>query len=215
MAVQVAVRGEEHTVTSIPFEVRRLTVDDYHRLIDLGFFAPNERVELLQGFLHPMSPQNPPHLASLSVLHELLGACIGKQGMIRTQGPITIQADNSEPEPDLVVAKRQPQNYFDRHPYPDDVLLLVEVSASTLKKDQEAKARVYAAARIEDYWIMNLIDDWLEVYRDPVTFADGTSTYLTRMTFLPGQTVSPLRFPECRIEVNQVLGVTFEEPTDE
>lgn len=199
------------TRVGIPFAVRRLSLEEYHQLIESGFFAPEERVELIEGVLHAMSPRGPRHGGCLTRLLHLIFPCVEDRALVRVQDPITITAGGSEPEPDLVLAVRRPDAYSDRHPQPNEVLLLVEVADTTLEYDREVKVPLYAAAGIADYWIVNLVDDVVEVYRQPVTLADGTAGYRTVQVFSAGETAQPLHFQDCALAVSDVIPTAKQE----
>ncbi len=201
----VKLRPTLHQLQIGDLDVRRLDLDEYHRMIEIGLFDEDERVELIGGVLHRMSPRGPQHGGSLK---RVLGAFIEQLGTrveFSVQDPITIPSVTSEPEPDLVLAKPRDVGYFDRHPLPEEVLLLVEVADSSLEVDQEVKLPVYAAAGIEDYWIVNLVDGQVEVHREPEVLADGMATYQWQTIHKVGDTVTPLHFPDCMIEVAALL----------
>ncbi|MFQ5857968.1 MAG: Uma2 family endonuclease, partial [Anaerolineae bacterium] len=165
-----------------------------------------ERVELIEGVLHAMSPRGPRHGGCLSRLLHLIFPCVGDDdALVRVQDPITIATAGSEPEPDLVLAVPQPGAYYGRHPEPGEVLLLVEIADTTPEYDREVKGPLYAAAGITDYWIVNLVDDVVEVYREPVTLADGTAGYRTVRVCSPDGTVTPLHFQDCRVAVSDLI----------
>ncbi|RME43303.1 MAG: Uma2 family endonuclease [Chloroflexi bacterium] len=190
--------------------IRRLSLEEYHRLIEVGFFAEDERVELIEGVLHRMSPKGARHSESLRRLLRMLikalgGAVVGGEVEISVQDPITIPVGGSEPEPDLTLIVPREGGYTDRHPLPEEVLLLVEIADTSLEEDRDVKLRVYAAAGIKECWIINLVDDQVEVYREPATLADGTATYRQRTLYVAGDTIAPLHFPDCRIEVTPLL----------
>lgn len=191
--------------TAPPFAVRPLSLDEYHRLIEMGFFAPDERIELIEGYLHPMSPRRPRHAACLSRLQRLFYACVGSAYVVRSQDPITLSAVNSEPEPDLVLAQAQPDDYASRHPGAADIALVVEIADSSLTFDRTTKASLYAAAGIPEYWIVNLVDDWVEVYREPRTFADRSGEYRQREIGRADDYVTPTHMPGCHLAVSEIL----------
>ncbi len=188
-----------------PFAVRRLNLEEYHRLVESGFFGPEERVELIQGVLHAMSPRGPRHVECLSRLLRFIFSCVGDEAIVRAQDPITITGAESEPEPDLALAKPRPGGYPDRHPEPEEVRLLVEVAEGSLDYDRDVKGPLYAAAGIADYWIIILVDDVVAVYREPVTLADGKAGYRTVQVFTSGDAVQPLHFANCRLAVSDVI----------
>lgn len=198
MATTVSLYGEQ--VALRPFSLR-----EYHWLIDHGFFHGSERVELIQSVLHLMSPKGTRHAACQSrLLHQLIPA-IGKSAWIRAQGPITIPESDSEPEADLVLAAPRESGYSDRHPYPADVLLVIEIAHTSLNYDRSVKVPLYAASGIAEYWIMNLQDDNIEVYREPITPQQGTSCFRQRLTLAAQDTVAPTHFPDCVLSVLDIL----------
>ncbi len=157
--------------------LRPFSLEEYHWLIDHGFIHDGERVELIQGALHLMSPKGVRHAACQSkILHQLF-ARIGNRAWIRAQGPITLPNSDSEPEADIVLAASRKGGYFEHHPYPEDVLLVMEFADSSLQYDRKVKAPLYAAAGIAEYWLVNLQDDKIEAYREPTSLAQGASHY--------------------------------------
>jgi Uma2 family endonuclease len=186
--------------------LRRFTLDEYHRLIEIGFFDEDERVELLEGVLVSMSPNNPPHIRTVIRLQRVFATFFAREDVeVRIQGSVTIPELMTEPEPDMVISRESGGDLDERHPYPADILLLMEVSDSSLAHDRTRKGAIYAQAGIPDYWIWNLVDDLLEVYRDPHTPASGDAVYLTKSTYRRGESVAPLAFPDCEVAVGDVL----------
>lgn len=203
--VEAVVERARQLLDEAPFDIRRLSLEEYHRLINMGFFAEDERVELIEGVLHRMSPRGPYHAEVLSRLVERFVICVHGRARVRGQDPITIPSTGSEPEPDLTLVIPREGGYRDRHPLPEEVWLVVEVADSSLEEDRSLKLRVYGAAGIEEYWIINLVDEQVEVYREPTVLPDGTPTYRQRTLYVAGDTIAPLRFPECEIEVGALL----------
>lgn len=179
----------------------RITADQYHAMIRRGEFEPREEhhVELLYGEIVNMSPIGPPHSSLITRLLEWsFRSLLDAQAVVRPQCPIGIPALDSEPEPDLVWAL--PEDYSVNHPRPNEVLLLIEISYSSLTKDRGLKARLYAEAGIADYWIVNLVDRCVEVRREP---KDGD--YRSVESYRAGQEVRPLAFPEVALAVARVF----------
>ena len=143
---------------------RRFSREEYYRMGEAGVFAPDEHVELIQGEILYMAPQGSPHFTSTRAVEEALRIAFGAGFDVRPQGPITLGPD-SEPEPDIAVVPGSFRDYEDEHP--TSALLVVEVSESTLAYDRTTKASLYASAHIADYWILNLVEDLVEVYRSP------------------------------------------------
>ncbi len=193
------------TVLTGGLHLRRFSLAEYQQLIAMGFFHKDERLELINGFVQEMSPINPKHAECVDQLVELFFAQLLKRARIRIQSPVSLEVRSSQPEPDVALAAVRPAGYADQHPDAANIFLIVEISDSTLEKDQEEKLELYAASGIVEYWIVNLVDEQFEVYRDPFISAIGKAAYRTKLTFIHGQTVTPLAFPDCQIDVSQVL----------
>jgi Uma2 family endonuclease len=149
----------------VPLEsLKRFTVEEYHSLIDAGYFADDEAFELLEGLLvHKMGKNRAHSLATRRLrqfLEPLLADCY-----VDSQEPVT--TDDSEPEPDASIVRGKAEDYQDHQPLAKDVLLVVEVSEGTLRRDRGLKKRIYARAAIPVYWLVNLIDRRIEVYTRP------------------------------------------------
>ena len=179
---------------------RRWTVEEFFRAARLGLFRPDERLELLSGEIIEKMTQNPPHAVALNKSIPVFSRVIaGQDCHLRVQAPLAL-SDDSAPEPDIAVIAGSPDNYATKHPAPGDVLLLVEISDATLHLDRRRKAALYAAAGINEYWILNLIDRRLEVHRDPSNGAYQVITLLGET-----QTISPLAAPQATLRVADLL----------
>ena len=152
----------------LPERPRRLRRAEYDQMVAMGMFS-DERVELLQGVLIAMAPNDPPHASPVERLAEILTFGVARRATIRVQLPL-IAADESEPEPDLAVVPRA--DYSRAHP--SEALLVIEVADSSLRKDRQVKAPLYAASGFREYWIVNVNARTVEVHRGPS--ADGWST---------------------------------------
>ena len=144
---------------------RRFTRVEYDRLIDIGFFRSEDRIELLGGELMVAEPQSSEHYTAIRKSARALEMAFGAGWEIRTAGPVGLD-DESEPEPDVAVVPGVPEDY--RNAHPSRPVLTLEVSRSSLAIDRALKGSLYARAGLADYWILNLIDRVLEVYREPV-----------------------------------------------
>ena len=180
-------------------DIRRFTREEYESLVEQGFFGPEERLELLEGIICPMSPHNSPHAASIAVLQQELHPLFGSGHHLRVQLPLALGPD-SEPEPDLAVVPGSARAYFRAHPA--TAVLVIEVADSSLQKERELKQRLYAEAGIPDSWILNLVDKCLEVHRDP---DPARGVYRTRLVLKAGDRISPLASPEASIAVADLL----------
>ena len=152
--------------------VHRFTRDEYYRMAEAGLFR-DERVELLDGEIITMSPQNTPHASTVYRLAHKLEQLIGNTTCIRCQLPIILN-DWSEPEPDIAVCAPDPDDYGRAHPQPGQILLLIEVADASSPYDRGQKTAAYAASSIPELWIVNLPDRRTEVQTDP---APGTQSY--------------------------------------
>lgn len=176
------------------------TIDEYHRLVDLGFFTENDRIELIRGEIVEMAPKRTPHSVCNSLLWKQLYELVGKQAEIRVQEPITLSS-NSEPEPDVVIAKKKDDNYLTAHPTVEDIILVIEISDSTLKYDREIKLSLYAEAGINNYWIINLVDRNLEVYINPFSNDKNQFGYRNKSIILPSEEIDIPGFSDITFEL--------------
>lgn len=132
---------------------------------EAGVLTEDDRVELLEGWIVPQTIHNPRHDATIDQVQETVRPPLPRGWRVRIQSAIT--TGESEPEPDLAIVAGQAASFVSRHPGPAEIALVIEVADSSLATDRELKGRIYARARIPMYWIVNLIDTVLEVYRDP------------------------------------------------
>src|SRR5215470_6855850 len=143
----------------------RMTRARYDRLVDAGIFGPDDRVELLDGLLVAREPQGGPHATAVGLVAAALEKTFGRGFHVREEKPIALNK-SSEPEPDVAVVPGGLRDYASGHP--SRPVLLVEVADSSLVLDRLRKGGLYARAGIVEYWIVNLVDQVLEVYREPV-----------------------------------------------
>jgi Uma2 family endonuclease len=148
---------------SVPSRPTLISVERYLELVETGVLGRDDRVELLEGVIVAMTPQNPPHAATVARVDRALQHAIGERAHVRPQLSLVLR--RSVPEPDLAVVPGSPDDYEASHPR--TALLVIEVADTSLKQDRLSKARIYAAAGIPEYWIVNLRDEVVEVMRDP------------------------------------------------
>jgi Uma2 family endonuclease len=148
-----------------PVPVLRFTVAEYEALVRSGAFPEHPRHELLEGWITPKMTKSPPHEVAISLANRLLIRLLGEGWEVRVQSAIT--TGDSQPEPDLALARGGARSYLDRHPGPGEVPLVIEVADSSLARDRGLKARVYARAGIPHYWIVNLADRRVEAHTSP------------------------------------------------
>jgi Uma2 family endonuclease len=190
-------------MTQVPHTARRWKRTEYDRLVDLGAFE-DEPLELIDGQLIVAEPKSAYHSSAVTATDYALRAALPAGWIVRGQQPVSLD-DESEPEPDLVVAPGRPADY--RHTHPEHPALVIEVAYSSLQYDRRDKGSLYARAGIEDYWIVNLVDRVLEIYRDPVS--DPSAVYGWRYrsvsTLAPSAAAIPLAFPSSRLAVADLL----------
>ena len=183
----------------IAVQSKRFTVDQYHRMSELGILSPVERTELINGEVITMAAKGTAHTSAVLVTHHLLINLLAGSVFVQSQDPITLN-DYSEPEPDIAVVKLDPLAYSTRHPGPEDVLLLIEVAGSSLKYDLETKAPMYAIAGIQDYWILDVLERSLHVFRQP-----AKGQYQSHLVLASALSISPLAFSKLEIQVSDML----------
>ncbi len=184
---------------------RRLwTREEYHRAADVGLFRPTERLELLDGVvIEKVSPQNRSHAWSVSQVAEAMRSAFGVGFHVREEKPLVL-ADDSEPEPDVVVVRGSLRETPD-HPTPANAVLVIEVSDTTLAFDQGQKASIYAHAGIDDYWLLDLRSRRLEVRRNPGLTGSAEVGYRSLQIMTAEGEVSPLAMPGAVIQVADLL----------
>lgn len=156
-----------HFPPSIPEDaVMRFSVARYHEMVRAGLLTTDDQVELLEGLLITKMPKSPRHRMVTRLVRSALEAIVPTGWYVDSQEPITL--GESEPEPDAIIVRGETRDFSDRHPGPDDLVLVVEVSDSTLDRDRGLKRDMYARAGITAYWILNLVDNQIEVHTSPI-----------------------------------------------
>jgi Uma2 family endonuclease len=187
------------TFTQEPTLLKRWTVQDYHRLSELGILDPNEPTELIAGQITLMAAKGTSHVTSLYLLANALRDRVGSTALIRTQDPIQLD-DFSEPEPDLAIVRGTVLDYAQRHPRPSDIYLVVEVADSTLKHDCETKDKIYAQAGITDYWVLDVKNRRLHIFRVPTP-----TGYTSHLILSEPNQAGPLAFPSILLSLTSIL----------
>jgi Uma2 family endonuclease len=190
-------------MTQTPLTLRRWQRVEYEHLVSLGLFR-DEPIELIDGLILVAEPQGAYHASAVSSVDYALRAVLPRGWIVRLHAPISLD-DESEPEPDLVVVPGRPGDYRESHPA--QPVLAVEVAEASLEFDREHKGSLYARAGIEDYWIVNLADRVLEVYRDPLPDSSGVYgwRYGTVALLRPPALVIPLAFDSAQVPVADLL----------
>jgi Uma2 family endonuclease len=164
----------------------RFSVARYQRMIETGILTAADKVELLENYVVLKMPRNPPHDGTIQVVEETLRPVIPQGWRLRTQ--LTVVLTDSQPEPDFAIVRGNARTYLARHPAPADVGLLIEVADSSLLRDQRDKTRIYARGSIPCYWIINLIDQRIEVYTQP-SGPTPIPAYQSFQTYQPGDAI--------------------------
>jgi len=177
----------------------RFTVKDYYRMAETGVLPPDARVELLNGEIIDMSPIGPFHGGLVNRLVRIFNKNSKGRWIISAQNPLQLD-EHSEPQPDVMLLKPAADDYTSRHPLPEDMFLLIEVSDSTVDCDQREKLPAYGRAGISEVWVVNLNDLTVEVYRESHFDGYGSKTVLRA-----GSQAVPLAFPDVAVDVGELL----------
>jgi Uma2 family endonuclease len=184
------------TPPGIGDRLRRITVDEYHRMIEAGILGEDEHVQLLSGALVAMTPQGSAHAVVVQRLTTALARAVGDDLAVRPQLPLTLP-DDSEPEPDVAVVRAADATLHG--PHPSRALLVVEVAGDSLRLDRQTKAALYARAGIPEYWVVNLLESVVEVHREPDPQAGA---YRSRTVVGAGEVLAPRSVPGLEIAVS-------------
>ena len=174
-------------------------LDEWRRLGEANIFPPESRLELINGEILEMAPIGFSHTGHVIRLLNFFAPLVGNSALINAQNPLQL-GDLSEPEPDFMLLKPNADFYSSRHPNANDVLLLIEVADSSLTFDQNQKLRLYALHGIPEYWLLNLNDSSLEVYRKP-----NGEVYAEKTTLRAGDTLTLSQLPEISIRIADIL----------
>ena len=185
---------------------RRYNVDDYYGLLETGVLTEDDRVELIEGEILPMSPIGIRHGLAVRSLGHRLTLLLQERAVLSVQSPLRLD-DWSEPEPDIVVLPGPIERLTESHPAATDALLVIEVADTTVRHDRGRKLPLYARFGVPEVWLVVLRRSLVEVYRGPESGRYASKTILGR-----GQSLSPLAFPDVTLSVDEILGPPVHTP---
>jgi Uma2 family endonuclease len=171
---------------------RPISVSEYHKMVDAGVFHEDDRMELIEGELIQMSPIGGAHIQLSNLLNRVLDRQLGDAGIVSVQNPIALPPD-SEPEPDIAILQPECLRRKDV-PRAEDVLLLIEISTTTLDYDRDVKIPLYAKHGIPEVWIVDEKSRSVSIYREP-----ARTTYRRLLTAQKNDTISPLLLPSVQV----------------
>jgi len=177
----------------------RITTDEYYRMAEVGIFKADDRVELIEGEIFDMSPIGIDHASVVKRLNSIFMPCVGIKAIVSVQDPIHLN-EHSEPQPDIALLHYRDDFYRQAHPRPEDIILLVEVSDTTLRYDREVKLPLYARHAIPEVWIVDLEHQRLEVFRRP-----EAGVYLEIVRPSRDETIAPAGLAEARVNLRNLF----------
>ncbi len=178
----------------------RFTVDQYHRMGEVGIFHPERRVELVDGEIYEMTPVDPWHAGVVNWLNHCFATALRDRAVVHVQNPTGLD-ERSEPQPDVMLLEPRADFYRTAHPTPDETLLLIEVANTSLPHDRGRKLPIYARTGVPEVWIVNRRAESVEVCRGP-----SASGYSQHDVVRRGMHIAPAAFPDCRLSVDDILG---------
>ena len=186
---------------AVVLKTHRFTVDEYHRMGEVGIFSEDDRVELLAGEIVEMSPIGPLHAGTVGRLTALFSSRLGTEALVWVQNPLLLRTEDSEPQPDVALLRPRPDFYTRSHPEAQDVYLLIEVADTSVVADREVKLPICVRAGVPEVWLLDVTTQRLEVHRQPTP--DG---YQEVRALQRGESVSPQAFPNLILTVDALLG---------
>ena len=194
----MAVAAAQDRVSDVPRY--RFDVDEFARMGEAGIFTEDDRVELIDGEIREMTPIGPPHAGTVNRLSELLVTRLAGRANVIVQNPIRLNR-HTEPQPDLVVARRREDFYAGRHPEPGDVLLVIEVADSSLRYDRAEKTPRYGRAGIPETWLVDVEAGTVTAYTEP-----GPQGYARQQVRRRGERMAAASVPNFGLAVDDVFG---------
>ena len=180
-------------------QTRKFTAAEYYRMAEVGILKSDERVELIEGEIIVMPPIGPEHADEVNQFNAVFAPSAPGRFRISIQNPVQLD-DGSEPQPDVTLLRLRPEGYRSAHPAPTDVLLVVEISDSSLAYDRDIKAHIYGRNAIPETWVRNLAEGCIERFTQP-----GPDGYALHTVHRRGETLTPVSLPDLEIEVDDLL----------
>ncbi len=188
------------SVSTDNFYKKHITdVTEWQKMGEAGIFPPESHLELINGEIIEMAPIGSPHASHLKRLINLFSGLIQSSAIIAAQDPLQL-GDISEPQPDFMLLRPNSDFYYEKHPIAKDVFLLIEIADSSLKFDQIIKLRLYALHNIPEYWLLNVNDACIEVYRQP-----QQDSYAEKTTLRAGDKITLSQLENISINVADML----------
>ena len=190
------------TLTTMPAPAitkRRFSVKEYYLMAEAGILSPRDRVELIDGEIVQMAAMGSYHAGCVNTLNRAFMETLGRRVVVSVQNPVRL-SEHSEPQPDIALLRPRADLYTESHPRAGDVMLIVEVSHSTVEYDRDVKTPLYAAAGIPELWLVNLDEDFIDGLSDP----DGAG-YRTLRRYVRGERIAPALLPDAALEVSEIL----------
>ncbi|MGB3237867.1 MAG: Uma2 family endonuclease [Geitlerinemataceae cyanobacterium] len=187
--------------------VKRFSQEEYHRLAEMGFFQEDDRIELIHGEIVKMVAKGTAHVFCCRNLIRELSVLIDDRAILQCQDPIALP-NNSEPEPDFTIVRLREDNYLSHHPYPEDIIVVIEIADSSLEYDRTVKLPLYAEAGIPQYWIFNLPESQLEMYSQPYQKVQGSFDYSHRQILLPNSSVTLPELGDRTLDLSEIFPKT-------
>lgn len=188
------------TLTATSLQQRhRLTVRDYHRMGEAGILGEHDRVELLDGEIIDMTPIGSRHASAVARITEALTLAARGRALVWSQNPVTL-GEYTEPQPDVALLRRRDDYYRESHPRSEDVVLVIEVSDSSVDYDRLVKIPLYSRHGVPEVWMVDLGNATLTIHRGP---RDDAYTEVTRVTSLAA--LAPAAIPEAVVDLSRLL----------
>jgi Uma2 family endonuclease len=193
--------NEPEETMAVPLKRRRFTLDEYHRMGEVGILHENSRVELIEGEIIEMAQIGSRHAAAVARISAYFTARVSERATIWSQNPVLLPRHASEPQPDVVLLERRADFYANALPEPGDVRLLIEVADSSLAYDRSTKVPLYARAGIAEIWIVDIDHRRVEIHRGPA--AGG---YRDVRVAGADERFAPIAFPDVVVRLTDLLG---------